>query len=121
MLEIWIERADVNVELLDSQLRSVGSDLFYGFSAQQGGITLYMSNDVSSDLREQLEQMARDHDATQLTPQQQAAIARQEMLAQGRAAAPLDLADYAASSVEIQALASKIAWLEQEMRDLRGL
>jgi hypothetical protein len=121
MRDVWIERSDVNIELLDAQLRAAGRDLFYGFSAQRGGVTLYMSDDITTEQRGQLLEIARAHDATQLTPQQQADLVRDKVLEQGRADEVLDMTQYAASTPEIQALAQKIVWLEQELRDLRGI
>lgn len=121
MIELWIERADVNVDLLDAQLREVSEEGFYGLSTGRGGVTLYISDTLDTEQRQQLIDIARAHDATALTPQQQAALARYEMLEQGRADEALDMAAYAQSSVEIHTLAQKIAWLEQELRDLRGI
>jgi len=72
MIDLKIERDDVNVELLDAQLRSIGGDLFYGLSAQRGGLILYVSENASDTLRKQIMQAARQHDATQMTPEQQA-------------------------------------------------
>src|SRR4051794_29312726 len=84
MLDLKIERDDVNVELLDAQLRAIGGDLFYGLSAQRGGITLYISESVPDDIRKKLMQAARQHDATQMTPEQQAALERQAVITQER-------------------------------------
>lgn len=121
MKAIWIERREVNVELLDAQLREVGKDSFYGLSTGRGGVTLYVSEEIEDKAREALMEIARAHDATRLTPQQQEAHDRQRMLEWSRADAALDLSAYVESSPEIHALAHKVAWLEQELRDLRGM
>jgi hypothetical protein len=121
MIELKIERVDVNVELLDAQLRALGDNLFYGLSIQRNSVILYLNDAASSDLQKTLAHAARQHDSTQMTPQQEAHAARQSQIEQGRTQTPLDAARYADSPTLIQALAAKIAWLEQEMRDLRGL
>lgn len=121
MIEMKIDRIDVNVELLDAQLRAAAGEHFYGLSLQSGGVTLYVSDTISPDVQKTLGHLARQHDATQMTPQQEAYTARQTKLAQGRARQPLDEKEYEASPPVIQALAAKIAWLEQELRDLRGV
>jgi hypothetical protein len=121
MLEFRIDRSDVNVELLDAQLRAAGGALVYGLSAQRGGVTIYVNEAMPPELRKQLEQIARTHDATQMTPEQKALTERHAMLEQGRTDVPLSVDDFKASDPASQALARKIAWLEQEIRDLRGL
>jgi hypothetical protein len=121
MIELKIERIDVNVELLDAQLRAVGADQFYGLSLQSGAVILYLSDTTPSNVQNTLSRLTRQHDATQLTPQQEARAIRQRQIEQGRTRQPLDEKQYDSSPALIQALAAKIAWLEQEVRDLRGV
>ena len=121
MIELKIERIDVNIELLDAQLRAVAAEMFYGLSLQQGSVVLYLNESASSDLQKTLGRIVRQHDASELTPQQEAQAVRQTRLAQGRTRSPLDEKQYEGSPAIIQALAAKIAWLEQEIRDLRNV
>ena len=121
MIDVKIERTDVNLELLDAQLRTVGGESFHGLSADRVGVTLHLSDATPANLQKALERIVRQHDATQMTPQQEARAARQTQIEQGRTHAPLDKTRYTDSPALIQALAEKIAWLEQEMRDLRGV
>lgn len=121
MIEMKIERTDINVELLDSQLRAAGGADFYGLSLQRGGVILYVSDAISAEAQRTLGSIARQHDATQVTPQQQAQAERKVVLEQGRTRAPIDEKQYEGSPALMQALAAKIAWLEQEVRDLRGV
>jgi hypothetical protein len=121
MIEMKIERADVNVELLDAQLRAAAGEHFYGLSLQRGAVLLYLSDAISPDTQQTLGRIARQHDATQVTPKQQAEAERKIALEQGRTRVPIDEKQYEGSPALIQALAAKIAWLEQEIRDLRGV
>lgn len=121
MLELWIERPDINVELLDAQLRAIGAGSFYGLSAQRGGVILYMNDSTPVDLQKSLARVAQQHDAAQMTPKQEAQAARQSRLEEERTNLPLDEKHYEGSPALIKAMAAKIAWLEQEVRDLRGV
>jgi hypothetical protein len=121
MIEVWIDRSDVNIELLDAQLRAVGGDLVYGVSTQRGGVMVYISEAMSEKMRKQLAQIVRTHDSTQMTPQQEIAAERYTLLQEARSDAPLSTEDFNGADTLTRALAKKIAWLEQEIRELRGL
>ncbi len=121
MIELKVERNDVNVELLDAQLRAIGGDAFYGLSVQRGGITLCVSETASDTVQKQLMQAARQHDAAQVTDQQKAETERADILLERRKEPLLNPEEYVTSDALLRALADKVAWLEQEVRDLRGL
>ena len=93
-----------------------------GVSYNASGVILHLSDRASAAQIAQAEQIVADHDPSVLTSDQQAAVDRSQRLAQMRAdnAADLDVNDFSSEAAAIQDLAAKIAWLEQEVRELSG-
>ena len=86
-------------------------------------MTVYLNSELSQAQLDQLDNLMASHDPRQLTAEQQARQVQQQQLADARQnykGSDLDPANYASDSARIQALARKIAWLEQEVIDLRG-
>ena len=121
MQNITIERWDVNIAALDAELRAALGELVSGISTGPYGVQVHLSDDVTPASIQQARQIITSHDPKILTPKQQARQQRQQKLSQARQnnTAEIDLSNYSGQSSDIQALAQKIAWLEQEIHDLR--
>lgn len=127
MTDILIERS-ANIEALEAELRADLGALVKGVSAGPYGVILHLAADAAPHAIQQARAIAAAHDPAILTPGQQAAQTRQQTITQGRRdhAQPLNPADYIPGTATPQAelirtLAARIAWLEAELRDLRGL
>jgi len=121
MLTITINRAATNVSALNETLRdALGAD-YHGLSLYKTEVRVHLQADVSAEQVQRAEQLVKDHDPAVLTPKQQEEQAREQRLADFRAADALDLSAYDGATAEVQTLAQKIAWLELEIRELRGL
>lgn len=123
MKNITVNRGSTNVEALDETLRtSLGED-FLGMSLHADEVRVHLLDSTPSEQVQQAEQMVIDHDPLLLTAEQQAELDEEQTLAQFRAdqVAALDMTVYSGSTSDVQALAAKVAWLEAEIRDLRGL
>lgn len=123
MYVIEVERGEVNIALLEAQLRTLAGSDYMGLSTRPGVVTAYLTKDTSPALFDALRTAMQTHDATQLTPEQAKAIVEKTKLEAARAASTeaLNLADYAGQDAPVQQLAAKVAWLEREIRDLRGI
>jgi hypothetical protein len=123
MKTITIERSYPNVSALDESLHNNLSEQYIGLSAHGNTVRVHLTDDVSGETVQQVQQWVQAHDSSVLTTEQEAEQVRQQNLAQMRSAndSGLDLSAYDGSTTEVQALASKIAWLELEIQELRGL
>ena len=117
---------EVNREALDQTLSTALGAVYAGFAERKSGqdvlVTVNLSDAATRADIEQLDTLMAAHDPAQLTEEQQAEQQRQQRLetlreARGEA---LDPDDYSDQDAEIQTLAQKLAWLEQEVIDLRG-
>ena len=118
MQNISIDKTRVNVELLDAELKAALPDLVHGISSGRGKVVVHMDNDATNADITNAEQIVINHEESGLTAEQQKQQQREIDLAAGRIAydEPLDPA-----TITLETLATRIAWLEQEIRDLRGL
>ena len=122
MQDITIARNNVNVEALDAELQAALGNLSRGVSTGPYGVMVHLDDRATEAQIAQVQAIVEDHDPSVLTPEQQARQQRQarlETLRQTRGEA-LDPADYGGQDAPIQTLAQKLAWLEQEVIDLRG-
>lgn len=103
MREITIQRETINFEALDGALRAALGEQLVGMSTGPSGVTVYLTDNASDE------------------QEQQAEIERQQQLAELREtnSEPFALGNYDAQPSLIQELAQRIAWLEQEIADLR--
>lgn len=124
MKEVKINNiAAVNVPALDKALRDVLGATVFGVSYNGEEVTVHLADSATTAQLGQARSIALAHDPTQLTPDQQAEAARKVKLEQTRSdfgAADIDLAAYGSQPALIQKMAQKIAWLEQEITELRG-
>jgi hypothetical protein len=118
----------LNREALHAQLVAGVGAAYGGFADRETpagfGITVYLNGQASPADIDRLDALLAEHDPQQLTPAQQARRLRQQQLVTARQeqrGADLNPADFAGQSALIQTLARKMAWLEQEIADLRGL
>lgn len=123
MKTLTIYRQNINVPALDAALRSGLGSQYGGLSTYPDAVLVYLGDETPFAQEQQAEQIVIDHDPSILTAGQQAELDQQQALAQFRANNPtaLNLSAYDGTAAEVQTLAAKIAWLEREIRDLRGL
>jgi len=123
MQNIIVERHAVNIEALDAELRSALGDVIAGMSTRPGAIVVHLSDAASKSQANQAQRLVLDHDATQLTSEQSGEVDRIQRLRAARQAnrTALEVDGISNNDVDtIKRLARKVAWLEQEIRDLRG-
>jgi hypothetical protein len=118
MQDISIDREQVNVELLDSELKAALPGLVHGISSGRGKVVVHLDNDATNVQIANATQIVFGHDENRLTADQQKKLQREIDIAAGRIAhdEPFDT-----KTITLEELATRIAWLEQEIRDLRGL
>jgi len=123
MRRVTVERREVNIEALDTGLRAAIGKSYLGTSTQPGQVHIHLADDVSGPTLAQARQLAEEHDPTRLTTEQQARINRAQKLQSARLenSEPLFIEDYDFADTIVRNLALKIAWLEEEIRDLRAL
>ena len=118
-----IDRRDVNIEALDDHLRRRIGDMFKGLSTNGEIVSIHLSDDVSAQAVLLAEELVQEHDPAARSLAQQERYEREMFLEQARYdnAAAINLTMYQDSVEEIRILAQKVMWLEEEIRDLRGL
>lgn len=123
MKTIAIQRDRVNVEALEAELLIALGAAYLGLSRRAQVVRVHLAAATPSNLVRQAQRIVTNHDPEQLTPRQQRRLELMRMLQDARRAnaANLDLRLYADAPEIIRTLALKIAWLEQEIRDLRSL
>jgi len=122
MKDIIIERSAVNIDALDAELRAALGPATSGFTLGGGKVIVHLVDTAAPQQENQARQIILNHDPARLTPEQQADILRRAKLDQARkdyGAAEIDLSLYSSQGPVIQLLATKIAWLEREIADLR--
>jgi hypothetical protein len=121
MRQITVERTTINNSMLVAELQLALGEAYVGLNVGDSQVIVYLTDDATAEQLLQAEQLVVNHDPTVLTPEQQQAQAREQLLKDFRAADALDLSTYDGATAEVQTLAQKIAWLELEIRELRGL
>ncbi len=123
MRTIALQQDRVNVEALDAELVIALGAAYLGLSRRAQVVRIHLADATPSNLVRKAQRIVTNHDADQLTPRQQRRLEIMRMLQDARRAnvANLDLRLYADAPEIIRALALKVAWLEQEIRDLRSL
>lgn len=114
--------SSINIEKLDEDLRATLGSNYVGLSTRLGEVIVFMADETLEADVLQAQSIVETHDSSQLTAEQAAELAEQEALADARSANTdnLNLGQFAGESAAINALAEKLAWLELEIRDLRG-
>lgn len=124
MLDIAIEfQGRVNVEALDEALRTALGEAFAGLTTGGGRVVLHVAENTPPEAISQARSMVNRHDPAQLSTRQRAEQQRKARLQQAREqyrGSDLDPVIFDQLTPEIALLARKIAWLEQEIADLRG-
>lgn len=117
----------LNRDALNAQLAAAFGGLYAGFADRETRagfvVTVNLTNAAAPADIEQLNTLMAHYDPTALTPEQQARKQREQKLGEARQnykGSELNPVDYAGESALIQALARKLAWLEQEIAELRG-
>ena len=127
MIQRSYSLTEINRAALNDSLSTALGAAYSGFADRelpQGfSLIVYLSGEISPAQIDTLNNLIAAHDPRQLTAEQQARQAQQQKLAAARRdyqGSDLDPGDYAAEDGPIQALARKVAWLEQEIADLRS-
>ena len=119
MQHIPVIKASVNIELLDSELKAVLPNLVEGISAGYNKVVVHL-NDIASEKDIALAtQIVKDHDEMLLTDEQYDKQALDAVIQTDRDLYGDDIID--AKTVTLEQLAKRVAWLENEIRDLRWL
>jgi len=120
MMSFEMEMTDVNVEVLDADLRNALPSAA-GIRWDGREVTVYLADDATPAQVMQARRIAEQHDPQRLSATQQEAARRQERMASLREqnAVLLDEAEYTEAPGNIQALARRVVWLEQEILALR--
>jgi hypothetical protein len=122
MYAIEVERLTFNAALLERDLRAMCGEVYVGISTRPGVVTAYLTNDASADLLEPVRKLIEQHDASQLTEEQvKAAVNRAALEAARQTRGDFLNPDAFSQNALLQQLAAKLAWLEREISDLRGL
>ena len=123
MIDLPIERTEINSDALDAELRSALAEKVIGISANGQIVVVHLDDSATEADLIQAESLVLAHDPAQLTPRQQTIQTRRDQLELDRDAniTPLNLDDYLLQLPLIRRLAQKIAWLEREIRDIRDL
>jgi hypothetical protein len=111
MQDVVFERLDVNVAKLDADLREVYGDKVYGLSRCGKLVMIHLADGADSRLAQQI---VDAHDDTVLTPAQ---VERAQLEAERETY----LAEPIAFDITQADLVARVAWLEKEILDLRGL
>ncbi len=116
-------RGEINTEALDATLRAALGAAFLGLTVGGGKLVLHLTDDAPVSAVEQARGLVMAHDPAQLSPRQQAEKQRQARLQQAREQYRGELLDplvFEQTNPQLGLLARKIAWLEQELNDLRA-
>lgn len=117
----------INREALDTALAEAFGAVYGGFAARETAeqieVTVYIDSGIKPSQLNALDALMAAHDPAVLTPDQQARQAQAQKLAAARRdyrSMDLNLAAYNSENALVQALARKIAWLEQEIAALQS-
>jgi len=121
MIEFSIDKQNINMDLLDEELRALDVP-FVGLSHGPGGLRIHMEKGATQADRIAVREVVVAHDASTLTAVQQERAEVNQRLANARAnnAQFLQEADFDAADPLIRAVARKLTWLELEVRELRA-
>jgi len=123
MPEIIVERQTVNIPALDQAARAALGDAVVGVSRRPGAAVIHLIADATRGQIEQARQIMLEHDPSLLTTEQTAEARRIQRLQAARQNNTTELDAESINSTDLttlRQLARKVAWLEQEIRDLRG-
>jgi hypothetical protein len=120
MIEESFSPKPVNFKALDAELRQNLGEAYNALMVSDSTIRVFLNEDVS---RMTVQGIVDAHDPMQLTAEQQAQLDATAAVEAAREAhsSKLDLAQFLGESLPVQELATYVAWLELEIRNLRGL
>lgn len=118
-----IERTRTNAEALDAEIRSELGEAFLGLSTEPGKVVLHFADEATGTQMQNARDKAVLHDADVLSPRQEAEEARRQVIINSRERLKnsLDVSQFTGETNPVKDLAERVAWLEAEIRDLRGL
>ncbi|MCA0456133.1 MAG: hypothetical protein LCI00_19300 [Chloroflexi bacterium] len=113
-----------NIEALDQALKTALTEaICFGVAADKNGYAIVLDDKATAAQVNQALAIAAAHDPNVLTAKQQAEVTRAAKLEQMRrdyTAVDFDLSAYGSQPALIQKMAQKIAWMEQEINQLRS-
>lgn len=123
MPNVEFKRNNVNPEALDEAIRDEFGAQVSGISSGPYGVKVHFVDEPSAEQINRVREMVQNHDPSVQTPEQQAAERRRHTLEQLRSenADDLDISAFKGEKALIQRLAQRIAWLEQEIHEMRGV
>lgn len=120
-----IQRQGANIQALDETLRGQLGEDYLGLSTTPGEVRLHLREAASDHALEAARVIVQRHDPARLSVMQQAELERQQTLLSLRADNHNPLADddddQQMQHRLTREIAAKVRWLEQEIRDLRGI
>jgi len=119
MIEITLEREDVNVGALDQELRSALGASFFGLRSSGRAVTAYVDERTADTDMNRVREIVAAHDPSRRTPDQEAEAAFQQQR-EAFLEAPVEPARFEAEGDLVRQLAERVAWLEGEIRRLTG-
>lgn len=120
MLTVNQKRADVNVELLDADIRAALPSAI-GIAWDGNEVKVFLEENTPAKQIALVRQLVEQHDSTKLSERQKAERERKTQLEvlRSKNTNALEAAGYAQESEMIQKLAARVAWLEQEILAIR--
>lgn len=121
--ELAFEAQPVNVELLHEEMAIELGDGFAGISTGRDELRVIFNRPLRKKEPERVQQVLDEHDPEKMSERQVREKYRQENLALFRGRyrnTTLDIKSYSDHTAKIQELVERVAWLEMEIRELRG-
>lgn len=108
----------INIEAFDREMRSSMGENYYGLRVEGEELYLVFDGLIPSAVEAAFNRSFNSHDAAQLTDSQRAAIELEALRTNNKT--PLDAESVTIDANSIRKLASKVAWLEQEVIRMVG-
>jgi len=124
MQHITVKRNTVNFDALNDDLRDALDEVVIGLSTRPGAVIVHLSDEATSEQLAEAQKIAISHDETVITTAQTVELAQSQSLYAARDANQEKIDADRVWRVNLRTfkqMINKIAWLEQEIRDLRGI
>jgi tRNA(Met) C34 N-acetyltransferase TmcA len=110
----------INFELLDASLRTALGNLYQGMTQSNSALVVHVLGDALR-LQALVEQTLRDHNPNDKTTDQRKQTQQKERLEKFRKRYPTPIDTEEIPALDPKQLSDRLAWLETEIRDIRGL
>lgn len=121
MIDITIDKTNINIEALDADLIAALPGLVSGISTGWYGVTVHLVDNATQGEIDTAIAIVNAHDSSVKTADQLSEEQRKLDLTTSQDAnkTALEPNDYLGETALLQALVNKVAWLEMEIVDLR--